>query len=133
MLRRLTLRDVVIVAHLEVELDAGFTVLTGETGAGKSILVDAIELLVGGRADAGIIREGCERAEISGEFDSPSKDLSCWLEESDLGGDPGQLRQQRIGAIELELVHRGVGLRIDGGSPGLPKFDHTQPHDPGFG
>ena len=71
MLRRLALRDFVIVAALEVELDAGFSVLTGETGAGKSILVDALQLALGSRGDAGVVREGAARAEISAEFDAP--------------------------------------------------------------
>src|SRR5262249_50312321 len=57
MLRRLSLRDVVIVAQLEVDLEAGFSVLTGETGAGKSILIDALQLALGSRADAGLVRE----------------------------------------------------------------------------
>ncbi|HZF81837.1 MAG TPA: AAA family ATPase, partial [Rubrivivax sp.] len=56
MLRRLLLRDVAIVAELELELGAGFTVLTGETGAGKSILIDALQLALGNRADAGLVR-----------------------------------------------------------------------------
>ena len=64
MLRRLSLRDFVIVATLEVEFDAGFSVLTGETGAGKSILVDALQLALGSRGDAGLVREGAARADI---------------------------------------------------------------------
>ena len=79
MLRRLHLRDVVIVDELEVELGAGFTVLTGETGAGKSILVDALQLALGQRADAALVREGASRAEVSAEFDTPSS-LLPWLE-----------------------------------------------------
>ncbi len=81
MLRRLSLRDVVIVAELELELNAGFTVLTGETGAGKSILIDALQLALGQRADAGIVREGAARAEVSAEFDSPPS-LAAWLDEA---------------------------------------------------
>ncbi|MDE1947649.1 MAG: AAA family ATPase, partial [Burkholderiales bacterium] len=64
MLRRLSLRDVVIVAQLEVDLEPGFTVLTGETGAGKSILVDALQLALGTRAEAALVREGAARAEV---------------------------------------------------------------------
>ena len=81
MLRRLTLRDVVIVSRLEVELGGGFTVLTGETGAGKSILIDALQLALGGRGDAGVVREGCARAEVSAEFDTPPS-LAAWLDEA---------------------------------------------------
>jgi DNA repair protein RecN (Recombination protein N) len=89
MLRRLSLRDVVIVNQLEVELDAGFSVLTGETGAGKSILVDALQLALGGRGDAGLVREGCQRAEVSAEFDTPMA-LAGWLDVAGFaaGADP---------------------------------------------
>jgi DNA repair protein RecN (Recombination protein N) len=94
-LRALEVRDFVIVEKASLELDQGFTALTGETGAGKSILVDAIELLVGGRGDAGLVREGAERAEISAEFDFQGKALAAWLEESDLAGDPGAVILRR--------------------------------------
>jgi len=73
-LRHLTLRDFVIVPALEVALSAGFTVLTGETGAGKSILVDALQLALGARGDAIWVREGAQRCEISAEFDTPAPD-----------------------------------------------------------
>jgi DNA repair protein RecN (Recombination protein N) len=86
MLRRLSLRDVVIVSGLELELGAGFSVLTGETGAGKSILIDALQLALGGRGDAGVVREGCARAEVSAEFDTPAL-LQPWLDEA--GFDAG--------------------------------------------
>ncbi len=86
MLRRLTLRDVIIVSQLEVELDDGFSVLTGETGAGKSILIDALQLALGGRGDAALVREGCARAEVTAEFDTPPM-LAGWLDEA--GFDPG--------------------------------------------
>lgn len=87
MLRTLSLRDFVIVASLEVDLAAGFSVLTGETGAGKSILVDALQLALGSRGDAGVVREGAARAEITAEFDSPGS-LAAWLE--DAGFDAGE-------------------------------------------
>jgi DNA repair protein RecN (Recombination protein N) len=95
-LRALDVRDLVIIERASLELGGGFTVLTGETGAGKSLLVDAIELLVGGRADAAAVREGSERAELSAEFEVDSrKDLLAWLDERELGGDPGQLILRR--------------------------------------
>jgi DNA repair protein RecN (Recombination protein N) len=85
MLRRLTLRDFVIVTALEVDLGAGFTALTGETGAGKSILIDALQLALGSRGDAGVVREGAARADITAEFE-PSAPLIArlapWLEEA---------------------------------------------------
>ena len=94
MLRRLHLRDVVIVDELEVDLSAGFTVLTGETGAGKSILVDALQLALGQRADASLVREGASRAEVSAEFDSPPS-LAAWLEAAGLACDDTLLLLRR--------------------------------------
>ncbi len=67
-LTHITLRDFVIVHALELDVASGFTVLTGETGAGKSILIDALQLALGARADAGVVREGAGRCEISAEF-----------------------------------------------------------------
>ena len=81
MLRRLALRDFVIVPALEVEFGAGFSVLTGETGAGKSILIDALQLALGGRGDVGVVREGAMRAEIAAEFDAPAS-LAGWLDDA---------------------------------------------------
>jgi len=94
MLRALEVRDFVLIERASLELEAGFSALTGETGAGKSILVDAIELLVGGRADAAFVREGAERAELSGEFEA-SEAMETWLGERDLAGDPGSVVLRR--------------------------------------
>ena len=79
MLQRLLLRDFVIVAELEVDFSAGFSVLTGETGAGKSILIDALQLALGSRGDAAVVREGAARADILAEFDLPDG-VHEWLE-----------------------------------------------------
>ncbi|BBP03959.1 DNA repair protein RecN [Sulfuriferula plumbiphila] len=88
MLRQLSLRDFVIVDALDIEFEPGFTVLTGETGAGKSILVDALALALGERGDASVVREGALRAEISAEFDcSGLPGLQDWLAESALDDD----------------------------------------------
>ncbi len=95
MLRRLTLRDVVIVAELDIELGAGFTVLTGETGAGKSILIDALQLALGQRADVALVREGVARAEVSAEFDSPTS-LAGWLEEGGYSTDDTLLLRRTV-------------------------------------
>jgi DNA repair protein RecN (Recombination protein N) len=96
MLRALEISDFVLVERASLEPGKGFTVLTGETGAGKSILVDAIELLVGGRGDGGLVRQGAERAELSAEFDFDShKEISKWIEEHDLAGDPDRLILRR--------------------------------------
>jgi DNA repair protein RecN (Recombination protein N) len=80
-LRRMNLRDFVIVQELELDLLGGFTVLTGETGAGKSILIDALQMALGARADVNVVREGAGRAEISAEFDTPAW-LGDWLQEA---------------------------------------------------
>ena len=69
MLQRLVIRDFVIVDRLELEFEAGFGALTGETGAGKSILIDALSLALGERADETLVRNGAERAEVAAEFD----------------------------------------------------------------
>ncbi len=95
MLRALSLRDFAIVERAELEPGPGFTALTGETGAGKSILVDAIELLVGGRADAMFVREGAERAELSAEFESGADTLVRLLAEADLEGERGTVLVRR--------------------------------------
>jgi DNA repair protein RecN (Recombination protein N) len=88
MLRRIGLRDFVIVQALDIDLQHGFTALTGETGAGKSILIDALQLALGERADATIVREGATRADISAEFDAPSS-LSDWLIDQGFEADEG--------------------------------------------
>jgi DNA repair protein RecN (Recombination protein N) len=80
-LKRLALRDFVIVSELELELASGFSVLTGETGAGKSILIDALQLVTGGRADVGAIREGASRTDVSAEFDT-SAAIDAWLDQA---------------------------------------------------
>ena len=96
MLRALEVRDFVILERISIEFGPGFSVLTGETGAGKSILVDAIELLVGGRGDAAAVREGAERAELAAEFDLQDKTpLLGWMEERELAGDPQRILLRR--------------------------------------
>ena len=80
-LKRIVLRDFVIVQVLDLEFSTGFTALTGETGAGKSILIDALQLALGARADTGLVREGAQRTEVSAEFDGTAA-LQPWLEEA---------------------------------------------------
>lgn len=94
-LKRIALRDFVIVEALELDLHTGFTVLTGETGAGKSILIDALQLLLGGRADTGVIREGAQRTDMAAEFDAPAA-LAPWLEEAGIPGDDSLLLRRTI-------------------------------------
>ncbi len=80
-LKRIVLRDFVIISELDLDLSKGFTVLTGETGAGKSILIDALQLVTGGRADVGLIREGTSRTDVSAEFDATTA-LTNWLDDA---------------------------------------------------
>ncbi|MBS0578003.1 MAG: DNA repair protein RecN [Proteobacteria bacterium] len=97
MLTHLQIRDFAIIDAVELELRPGLTVLTGETGAGKSILVDALQLLAGGRAGAEVVRHGAERAEVSGTFDleRAPRELKPWLEEQSVGA-AGELVVRRV-------------------------------------
>ena len=125
MLRRLSLRDFVIVAELEVEFASGFSVLTGETGAGKSILVDALQLALGSRGDAGVVREGALRAEIGAEFDAPDS-LTAWLDEA--GFAPGPDEQGRL------LLRRTIDAQgksrawINGGAATIAQLREAADH-----
>lgn len=97
MLRRLTIRDFVIVDRLELDFQPGFGALTGETGAGKSILLDALGLALGDRAEATAVRAGRERAEVSAEFDlPPDGPLTGWLAEQALEADDGVVILRRV-------------------------------------
>ena len=94
-LKRIALRDFVIVRELELDLGSGFTVLTGETGAGKSILIDALQLALGARAEAIVVREGAARADISAEFDLPPA-LRPWLEDAGFDNQDDLLLRRSI-------------------------------------
>jgi DNA repair protein RecN (Recombination protein N) len=92
----LSVRDFAIVDVLDLEFERGFTTLTGETGAGKSILVDALELALGGRADPTVVRSGSERAEVVAEFAVERLPAAqAWLADSALEGDEGRLLLRR--------------------------------------
>ena len=94
MLQRLVIRDFVIVDRLELEFNAGFGALTGETGAGKSILIDALSLALGERAEASVVRMGAERAEVAAEFDVVTgSELEQWLRSNDYDADACLLRR----------------------------------------
>jgi DNA repair protein RecN (Recombination protein N) len=127
MLTHLQIRDFAIIDAIELELRPGLTVLTGETGAGKSILVDALQLLAGGRAGAEVVRHGTERAEISGTFDlaQAPRELKQWLEEQSLGGTEDLIIRRVVAAdgrsrayvngqsVPLQLLREAGNILID--------------------
>jgi DNA repair protein RecN (Recombination protein N) len=97
MLRSLSIRDFVIVERMDLEFAPGFTVLSGETGAGKSILVDALALLLGERGDALVVRQGAERAELGAEFDlEDAPQCARWLEDNALAEEAGGYLVRRV-------------------------------------
>ncbi len=88
MLRSLVIRDFVIVDNLELDFESGFTTLTGETGAGKSIMIDALSLALGVRAEANVVRVGQTRAEIAAEFEvSANKSARRWMSDNELNDE----------------------------------------------
>jgi len=94
MLLQLNIRDFAIVDRLELEFAGGFGALTGETGAGKSILVDALSLVLGERADASVVRTGAEKAEVSAEFAvTPDSPFAAWLKGNDFDTESCILRR----------------------------------------
>lgn len=95
MLRTLSIRDFVIVDAIELEFAPGFSVFTGETGAGKSILIDALALALGGRGDASVVREGAAKADITAEF-AASAALNAWLAENDFANEEGSVLMRRV-------------------------------------
>ncbi|MDQ3260630.1 MAG: AAA family ATPase, partial [Pseudomonadota bacterium] len=97
MLLSLSIRDFVIVDALDLSFDSGFTVLTGETGAGKSILIDALNLVLGERADPSVVRQGKERTEIAAEFDVADLEKTRdWLKDNDLATQENLLLVRRV-------------------------------------
>jgi len=93
----LAIRDFAIVDRLDLEFEPGFTALTGETGAGKSILIDALALALGERADPSAVRAGAERAEVTAEFALERlPGVQQWLADGALEGDPGRLLLRRV-------------------------------------
>ncbi|MBC7985251.1 MAG: AAA family ATPase, partial [Sphingomonadaceae bacterium] len=105
MLTGLSIRDVVLIEALDLEFASGLSALTGETGAGKSILLDALGLALGLRADSGLVRQGAERAVVSATFDvPPSHPVAALVTESGLDAEPGET-----------LILRRI-VKADGGS-----------------
>ena len=106
MLQSLSIRDIVLIEALDLEFGSGLTVLTGETGAGKSILLDSLGLALGNRADSGLVRQGTEKAQVTASFASPveGSKLAATLAENDIEIEPG----------EPLIIKRSV--KADGGS-----------------
>ncbi len=94
-LTHITLRDFVIVHELALDLSSGFSVLTGETGAGKSILIDALQLALGARADASVVREGASRCEVCAEFET-TPSIQAWLEEAGFEANANLLLRRTV-------------------------------------
>lgn len=99
MLKHLQIANLAIVDRLELEFDRGMTVLTGETGAGKSILLDALGLALGERADSTLVRHGAERAEVTAEFATDGlKAVTRWLHEQELDADGECIIRRTLGS-----------------------------------
>src|SRR5579864_8080287 len=127
MLTHLQIRDFAIIDQVELELRPGLTVLTGETGAGKSILVDALQLLAGGRAGAEVVRHGAERAEISATFElaKAPRELKQWLEEQSISSGTELTVRRVIGSdgrsrayldsqsVPVQLLREAGNILID--------------------
>ncbi|KAB2318045.1 DNA repair protein RecN [Betaproteobacteria bacterium SCN1] len=97
MLAHLSIRNYLLVESVELDFESGLTVLTGETGAGKSILVDALALALGDRAEGGVVRPGAARAEIAAEFAVAGRDaLAAWLDEAGFPAEDGTLLLRRV-------------------------------------
>ena len=93
MLDELIIKDYALIDKLSVHFDDGLNIITGETGAGKSIIVGALSFLLGSKADIDVIRTGCEEASVSGiiSIKSDNKDVSNWLHEKDISTDEGHI------------------------------------------
>ncbi|MCB2102377.1 MAG: AAA family ATPase, partial [Rhodobacterales bacterium] len=99
MLRSLSIRDVVLIGRLDLSFPSGLCVLTGETGAGKSILLDALGLALGGRAEARLVRRGADRAAVTAEFDlPPGHAVLDILAEQELAAEDALILRRTLGA-----------------------------------
>ena len=91
MLSQLSIRDIVLIEALDIDFSKGLSVLTGETGAGKSILLDALSLALGARGDASLVRHGARHGQVTALFDlAPAHPVRVLLEESGIDADPGE-------------------------------------------
>ncbi len=157
MLQHLSIRDFAIVPRQDLDLEAGFTVITGETGAGKSLIVDALSLLSGRRADTDLIREGADKAELSGEFILGEQHPAAeWLREAEMddeqscllrrvisssgrsrawiNGTPVTLNQlQELGALLVEIHGQNEHIRLSQPEERFHLLDHGGGYDDALG
>src|SRR5215468_10826998 len=111
MLTRLSIRDIVLIDRLDIELSAGLAVLTGETGAGKSILLDAFALALGARGDAALVRHGAEQGQVTACFDvAKNHPARAILAANDVAAPASEEESRAEGAPEDELILRRVQL-----------------------
>ena len=115
MLIQLTLQNLALVNHAEIDMDAGFNIITGETGAGKSLLLDALSLCVGGRSEAGLIRHGQSQAEVFAAFDiSHLPEVSAWLDTQNYSAEDNML------LIRRQLTNQNSTVRSKAWLNGMP-------------
>lgn len=115
MLTGLRLQNIALIEHLQLDFSGGFTVLTGETGAGKSILLDALDALLGGSGGARLLRQGSERGVIEASF-SLTPPLHRWLEQQELDAEDGEIlltREWRVSDERLSSRHRLNGVAVN--------------------
>ena len=96
MLARLSIRDIVLIERLDIEFSRGLAVLTGETGAGKSILLDAFALALGGRGDSGLVRHGAEQGQVTATFDIPKGHPAARILSENGLDDTGEMILRRV-------------------------------------
>src|SRR4029078_1871 len=96
MLTRLSIRDIVLIDRLDIDFADGLAVLTGETGAGKSILLDAFALALGGRGDATLVRNGAEQGQVTGVFDVPKGHPAARILSDNGLDDTGEMILRRV-------------------------------------
>ena len=115
MLTGLRLQNIALIEHLQLDFSGGFTVLTGETGAGKSILLDALDALLGASGGPRLLRQGSERGVIEASF-SLTPPLQSWLEQQELEADDGEIlltREWRLSEERLSSRHRLNGVAVN--------------------
>ncbi len=104
MLRELAVRDLALIERARVAFGPGLTVITGETGAGKSLLIDALGLVMGARADSGLVRHGADGARVEALFDRLPEPLICVREVSAEGRSVARLDDETVTAARLAAV-----------------------------